>query len=112
MSERGFHILISCLNRVLCNASQTPFQMLPLCAQPLVYVRSGFCLYVCYASSCMLPISYNKYKRRGRSQVPLLFFLLVSLHLVSDLELVPLREADTTFAAFFHFRYIFLDVFN
>lgn len=53
----------------------------------------------------------QRFRKRG-SQVSLLFLLIVGLNLVTDLELEPVLEADTAFAAFLHFHYVFLDVFE
>ena len=45
-----------------------------------------------------------------QSQVSLLYLLLVALDLITNLEISPRFEAQTTLASFFHLLYIFLDV--
>ena len=81
-------------------------------APPPVYIRISICMYAVPIILHMLPVFYNIYIRRGRSQVSLLLFLLVSLHLISDFEVEPVLKAHTAFTAFLHLHYVLLDIFE
>ena len=49
-------------------------------------------------------------KSKSISQSPLLGLLLVTLHLVADLEVSPILEADAAFGALAHFHDVLFDV--
>lgn len=45
-------------------------------------------------------------------QIPLLLFLIISLHLIPNLEFEPILEAHAAFTTLFTFRDVFLDIFE